>query len=125
MEGDDSPAGPEALFAGRPHALAIWRSVRDAVERLGPVDCRVSRSQLAWRRRRGFAYLWLPGRWLRNPTAEVVLTIALERHDDSPRFKEVAHPARSIWVHHLEMRAPGDCDEEVAAWLREAYDWAG
>ena len=41
----------------------------------------VSRSQVALRRRRGFGWLWLPGRYLARPGAEVVLTVALGRRE--------------------------------------------
>lgn len=67
----------------------------------------------------------MPGRWLRNPGSEVVLSIALRRRDPSPRFKEVAHPSARLWTHHLEVRSPVDLDPPVEAWLREAYESAG
>jgi len=50
---------------------------------------------------------------------------ALDRREESPRFKEVAHPAPAHWVHHLEVRAVTDVDEEVVGWLREAAELAG
>ena len=80
----------------------------------------MSTSQVAFRRRRGFAYLWLPDRYLAHPVAEVVLTIALGRRDRSPRWKEVVHPARTHWIHHLEIQDPADVDGEVIGWLKEA-----
>jgi hypothetical protein len=79
-------------------------------------------SEAAFRRGVGFAYLWPSGRWLRNPTGKVVLSIALPRRDLSPRFKEVAHPAKRVWMHHLEVHRVEDLDHEVQARLREAYD---
>lgn len=85
----------------------------------------MSRSQVVLRRRRGFAYVWLPGRWLAHPAAEVVLSIALPRHEASPRFKQVAHAAPRVWMHHLEVHAAADVDAEVAGWLEEAYRAAG
>ncbi|MGZ4531368.1 MAG: DUF5655 domain-containing protein, partial [Mycobacteriaceae bacterium] len=85
----------------------------------------ISRSQAAFRRKRGFAYLWMPGQYLRGPTAEVVLSIVLGRLDESTRFKEVAHPAPAHWIHHLEIHNLSDLDDEVAGWLREAADRAG
>ena len=91
----------------------------------GPYTIRTTRSQVAFRRTRGFACLWDPGRYLHRPTVEVVLTIALGRHDQSSRFKEVAHPSARQWVHHVEVRDPAEGDDEVAAWLREAYARAG
>ncbi len=112
---------PERLFAGHPAACAAYRVVHAMLEAVGPITVRTTKSQLAFRRRRGFAYLWLPVAWARAPGVEVVLSIALERHDDSPRWKQVAHPARHIWMHHLEVRALSDLDSEVDGWLRDAY----
>ena len=113
---------PEEFFAGHPDAMAVYRRVLSMARELGPVEVRVSRSQVAFRRRTGFAYLWLPGRWLRRPSAEVVLSIALARPDGSARFKQVAHPAPSVWMHHMEIRDLAQLDDQVRAWLREAFD---
>lgn len=121
----DEPATPEAFLAGHPVALATWDAVRSAVDACGPYAVRVTRSQVALRRRRGFAYLWLPGRWLRRPGADVVLSIALDREIPSPRFKQVAHPAPATWMHHLEVRDAVEVDGEVVGWLRDAYARAG
>lgn len=128
-DGPPSPAGgaplseqsPETVFAGHPDAMAVYRRVLSLAQGLGPVEVRVSRSQVAFRRRTGFAYLWLPGRWLSHPTAEVVLSIALARQDGSARFKQVVHPAPKVWMHHLEVHTVADLDAEVAQWLHEAY----
>ena len=103
----------------------MFEKVRSMIERLGPYDVRVSTSQVAFRRRRGFAYLWMPGRYLAKPSAEVVLSIALGRPDRSQRFKEVVQPAPGHWMHHLELDDLDDLDDEVEAWLREAADCAG
>lgn len=116
---------PEEFFAGHADALAAFRQVCAIVERHAPFEVRISKSQVAFRRKRGFAYLWLPGKYLRNPTADVVLSIALDRLDESPRFKEVAHPTPAHWMHHLELQSPSDLDDEVAGWLQEAADCAG
>jgi hypothetical protein len=105
--------------------MAAFERVLAAVAPIEGVAVRTSRSQVAFRRRHGFAYLWLPGRYLAKPSAEVVLSIALGRRDASERFKEVAHPAASQWIHHLELQSIDDVDEEVLAWLAEAADRAG
>lgn len=123
MTGD--AGGSEGPLAGHPVALEVLARVRELLDALGPYDLRVSRSQLAFRRRRGFAYLWRPGQYLSGPVAEVVLSVVLGRQDPSLRWKEVVRPARAHWMHHLELRSAGELDGEVAAWLREAYDRAG
>lgn len=45
---------------------------------LGPMDIRVSKSQIAFRRRRGFAYLWRPGTYVRSDIL-LVLSLPLPR----------------------------------------------
>lgn len=117
--------GPEEHFAGHPLALAVFDNVRSILEGLGPIEIRTSKSQVAFRRRRGFAYLWLPGRYLDKPAPEVVLSFVLGRHDPSPRLKEVAHPSPNHWMHHLEIHDAGDVDDEVVSWLREAAERSG
>jgi len=116
---------PEQPFAGHPQALTVFRNVRSMLEALGPLEVRTTKSQIAFRRRRGFAYLWRPGQYLHKPTAEVVLSFALGRHDPSPRFKEVVQPSPNNWMHHLEIGDADDIDDEVRSWLREAADRAG
>jgi hypothetical protein len=111
---------PEEFFVGHPLGLAAFERVLHSLKDFGPVEVRVTNSQVAFRRRRGFAYLWLPGQYLSHPAADVVLSIALGRHDPSPRFKEVAHPTSGHWIHHLELRELSDVDDEVRGWLREA-----
>jgi hypothetical protein len=121
----EPPLDPEHLFAAEPGASAAYRLVQEMLESVGPVEVRTTRSQVAFRRRRGFAYLWLPVAWARGSRVQVVLSIALSRQDDSRRWKQVAHPSRGIWMHHLELRTLADLDEEVRAWLAESYAHAG
>lgn len=121
---EEAPAAPEDLFAGHPAALAVWHRVEELLAGLPGTVVRTPRSQVALRRRRGFAYAWRPGQYVRSD-ASAVLSIALDHEVDSTRFKEVSHPAPTTWMHHLEVRDPGEVDDEVAAWLREAWESAG
>jgi hypothetical protein len=116
---------PEEFFADHPAGQAAYDRVCAMLKPIGPYSVRVTKSQVAFRRRRGFAYLWMPGQYLAKPAAEVVLSIALGRQDTSRRFKEVAHPAPRQWMHHLELHRTDDLDDEVAGWLREAAGRAG
>jgi len=114
----------ERFFDGHPDALEAYRALRAMLDGIGPFEVRVTKSQVVFRRRKAFAWLWLPGRWLRNPGAEVVLSVALGERDPSPRFKQVVNPAPSVWMHHLEIHDLGDLDDEVETWLRRAYERA-
>lgn len=105
---------------------AVLARVRDALASSYPdVTERTTVSQVALRRRRGFAILWRPRQYLGDAAAEVVLSLALPHPLESPRFKEVAHPARTTWMHHLEITSVDDVDAEVLGWLREAARIAG
>ncbi len=92
---------------------------------LGDPGVRVTKAQVAYRRRVAFAWTWRPGTWLRRPAAEVALSIALPYRDPSPRWKQVVEPRPGRWMHHLEVRTLNDLDDEVAAWLGAAWDAAG
>ena len=118
------PSTAEGFFAGSELGLATLARVRDVLATHPDVSERTTRSQVAFRRRRGFAFLWRPEQYLNHPEAEVVLSLGLSHRLGSSRFKEVAHPARTTWMHHLEVHEVGDLDDEVAGWLREAADGA-
>lgn len=78
----------------------------------------MSKSQIAFRARRGFPYVWRPG--FDN---DVPPPSRRSRYppDKSKRFKSVVHPSPKVWIHHLEVRDPDQVDDEVARSLRDAY----
>lgn len=116
---------PEAFFAGEPLSAELFEIIRQQVEALGGTQMAVTRSQIAFRRRRGFAWVWMP-RWvLRGRGAPLVLSVSLPGRDPSARWKEVVEPAPGRFMHHLELWAPADVDAEVGGWLRQAWEDAG
>lgn len=120
MEPDNNTWTVARFFEGTPAARAIYDAAERMATGLGPMDVRVSKSQIAFRRGRGFAYLWRPGMYVRTDVP-LVLTLPLRRHDASPRFKKVAHPSPAVWMHHLELPDVSALDGQVQEWLREAY----
>lgn len=111
----------EEFFAGQPLARQIFGALHARITALGGVELRVSKSQVSYRRRRVFALLWLPGRYLRPPAAALVLTLALRRRQPSPRWKEIVEPYPGHFTHHLELRSAEEIDGEVLAWIDEAW----
>jgi hypothetical protein len=116
---------PEEFLGESDLGRAVFETVSGMVTSFGDVTIEATKSQIAFKRRRGFAYIWLPGMYLARPQAELVVSIALDRAVGSPRFKEIAHPSAGIWQHHLEVRSIAEVDDEVRNWLRAAYDCAG
>ena len=113
----------EHFFEGSPRGLELYAAIAERIGEIGPVQVRVTTSQIAFRRQRGFAYVWRPAQYVRSDVP-VVLSIALGRRLDSDRFKEVVHPAATTWMHHLEVTDVGQVDDEVTRWLAEAYERA-
>ena len=112
----------DEFFAGYDLAQPIFDTLREKVEAIGPAEMRVSRSQIAFRRRVAFAWVWIPDRYLRGGHAPLVLSVSLRCRDDSPRWKQIVEPAKGRFMHHLELLVPGDIDNEVRGWLREAWE---
>ncbi|MBN2388614.1 MAG: hypothetical protein JXB85_16475 [Anaerolineales bacterium] len=111
----------EEFFSGQAKSRQIFEVVRSAVEAIGPAELRVQKSQISFRRRRPFAWLWMPGQYLGGKTAPLVLSIAFRNRTASPRWKEVVEPLPGRFMHHLELHSPSDIDKEVCTWLQEAW----
>lgn len=103
----------EEWFAEHPEALPVYARVRELFGPVGSYEVRITRSQLAFRRRRGFAYVRLLGPFLDSDV--VAVSVALERRLDSARFKQVVQPRPHLWMHHLEVHDLTDLDDEVGA----------
>ena len=112
----------DEFFDGYEPSRAIFNALRESVDAIGPAEMGVGKSQIAFRRRVAFAWVWIPDRYLRGGHAPLVLSVSLRRRDDSPRWKQIVEPAKGRFMHHLELLAPGDIDNEVRGWLREAWE---
>ena len=105
------------FFAGQETAWQLFQALRELVGAIGPVELRVMKSQVAFRRRKVFAWAWIPAKYLRRQVAPLVLTVALPGRDCSLRWKQVVEPAPGRFIHHLELFSSADLDDEVRAWL--------
>ncbi len=114
----------DEFFAGFPEARRLIDALHPAVAALGAAELRVTRSQVAFRRRKAFAWAWIPDRYLRGGHAPLVLTLAFPWRDGSSRWKQIVEPAPGRFTHHLELRAVAELDDEVAGWLRQAWEVA-
>ena len=120
------PIPLEQFFEGcDPLARALFDIVRVKILSIGEAEIRITKSQVAFRRLRSFAWTWLPGQYLSGAVAPLVLSIDLDRFDTSPRWKEVAEPTLNHFMHHLELRREDDLDDGVLGCLREAWVKAG
>ena len=112
------------FFAGYAESRGIFDALRRAVDSLGPFEIRVTKSQVAFRRRKAFAWAWVPAKYLHGRLAPLVLTLSLPRRSSSPRWKEIVEPTMGRYTHHLELHSGGEIDAEVVSWLLEAWQAA-
>ncbi|MBK8796107.1 MAG: hypothetical protein IPM07_06875 [Anaerolineales bacterium] len=111
----------DEFFTGYEASRPLFDALRALVDSLGESSLRVTKSQVAFARGRTFAWAWVPDRYLGGGHAPLVLSVALSHRDDSPRWKQVVEPSPGQFMHHLELGAEPELDDEVRAWLEEAW----
>ena len=116
-----------------PETLPLYRAVEEKIRTIVQAEVEIKKTQVSFgtttQPRTGsaskFAWVWLPIRRMKNrPEHYVILTIALGRRIESPRFVECLEPYPGRWTHHLIIQNVRDVDAEVEGWLREAVDFA-
>ncbi|HSF43608.1 MAG TPA: DUF5655 domain-containing protein, partial [Thermoanaerobaculia bacterium] len=110
---------------GHPESLHLFEAVQRAIAKAGTCTTKVSKSQIAFKRKRSFAAVWMPGQYLHRAAAPLVLTVFTPGRIQSRRWKQVVEPAPGRFSHHLEVYQSTDIDAEVEGWLQLAWDAAG
>ena len=106
----------EAFLSGKPgRAVELYNSFVALISSCGPVLVAPAKTRVGFQVRMIFAAVnKLSARGL---DAHVVLARRLEH----PRFKQIQEMSPRCFVHHFRISSIEEIDEEVAAWLREAY----
>lgn len=112
---------PSEFFSGHDESRQIFDALRDVINTIGSAEVRVTKSQVAFWRRRGFARVWMPDVYLGRGHAPLVLTLSFRHRDPSPRWKEIVEPSPGRFTHHLELRAVTEIDDQVRDWLQQAW----
>jgi hypothetical protein len=114
----------DEFFSGREESRRIFDVLHATIDTLGPAEIRVTKSQVAFRRGKAFAWAWVPGMYLHGGQAPLVLTLSFAKPNTSPRWKEVVNPAPGRFTHHLELHSGSEINGEVRSWLQEAWEAA-
>ena len=54
------------------------------------------------------------------PPVYIVVTFGLQHQMESPRIEIVTEPYPNRWTHHLLISEPGEVDDELMGWIKEA-----
>ncbi len=111
----------DEFFVGEQLSKQLFEKIYNLLARLGPVETRVSKSQIKLVRRKAVAWVWMPGRYLHRKVAPLVLTFVFDHKDSSLRWKEIVEPSRGNFTHHLELYTFEEIDNQVERWLKEAW----
>jgi Domain of unknown function (DUF5655) len=102
-------------LAGKdPEVVAIFHRLVELAEANGPVTVLAEKTRIAFQVRMSFAAFTLRRRWV---DGHVVLARRLEH----PRFRRIESFSPRSHLHQFRLEGLDEVDEEVAAWLAEAY----
>lgn len=105
----------DAHFEGKsPHIRAIYDAFVASLTAIGPVTVLPEKTRIAFQVRMSFAQLTPRRDWV---DGHVVLARRLEH----PRFRRVQTFSKRNHLHAFRLADVKDVDDEVRAWLREAY----
>jgi hypothetical protein len=105
----------EEHFAGRdPQVVATFHRLVAAAEKSGPIQVLPEKTRIAFQVRMSFAAFTLRRRWVDGH-------VVLARRLDSPRFARIEFFSPHNQLHAFRLQAPEEVDDEVEAWLAEAY----
>ena len=105
----------EHHFEGKPPEVRrLFDRVRAMIEAIGPVKVLPEKTRIAFQVRMSFAQLTPRKQWL---DGHVVLARRLE----SPRFRKVETFSPRNHLHTFRISSAAEIDEELRAWLAEAY----
>lgn len=114
----------ENLFAGRPDALRLFRSLAPRIEALGAITTAVTKSQVSFGADRKFAWLWPTPRGKKVPEDVLMLTLDMRKPVSDPLVLSVQETYPGKWTHQIRVLDESVVEHVVnEGWLQEAYDF--
>ncbi len=110
------------FFKDFPQSLILYDYLLNEIKEICPLTIKVSKSQIALKRQKTFAILWIPARYLHGKSAPLVLTLSFPIRHPSPRWKEIVEISPRHYSHHMEFFTIEDIDNEVGDWIFQAWE---
>ena len=114
------------FFDGKPRELALFEELFGLMEQAFPeASVKVQKTQISFYGRHLFAAASLPLRRRRDwPKECLLVTFGLGYCKSSPRIAVATEPYPGRWTTHFVISRLSDLDEELFAWVRQAYAFA-
>ncbi len=115
------------FFNEHPEALPLYEAFeKRLLAELEGVVIQPQKSQITLKNRRVFGAVsfLLARRAKARPDPYITITLGLNRREGSPRVDQTSEPYPGRWTHHLVIGAAEEIDDELMAWVREAFAFA-
>lgn len=113
------------LFADYPAAVAVTNAVTRHLASLGTVEMAATKTQVSFRRRVRFAWVWMPRQSAGSGPDVPVVSFGLRHKIGSGRVWGSFLARRDVWTHHVLVPRAKDVDGELKGWLRESFETVG
>ena len=115
----------EILFFFSEHmdALPLYQRLEALIlEQIPDVRIKVSKTQIGFFNKRGFAFVsFNPCRRAKDrPETWMTVTFGLAFRVDDPRIDVATEPYPNRWTHHVTVSRAEDMDGQLLGWIREA-----
>lgn len=119
----------DILFFFNDHmdALPLYERLEGLIfEQIPDVKIKVSKTQISFSNKRGFAFVsFSPCRRAKErPSVWITVTFGLSYRKDSPRIDVATEPYPNRWTHHAMVGSEKEIDDELMAWIREAAEFS-
>ena len=119
----------DILFFFNDHmdALPLYERLEGLIlEQIPDVKIKVSKTQISFSNKRGFAFVsFNPCRKVNDrPDVWMTVTFGLSYRKDSPRIDVATEPYPNRWTHHVMVGSEEEIDAELMGWIREAAEFS-
>lgn len=119
----------DILFFFNDHmdALPLYERLEGLIlEQIPDVKIKVSKTQISFSDKRGFAFVsFNPCRRAKErPDVWMTVTFGLSYRKDSPRIDVATEPYQNRWTHHIMVGSEEEIDAELMDWIREAAEFS-
>ena len=119
----------DILFFFNDHmdALPLYERLEGLIlEQIPDVKIKVSKTQISFSNKRGFAFVsFNPCRKAKErPNVWITVTFGLSYRKDSPRIDVATEPYPKRWTHHVMVGSEEEIDAELMGWIREAAEFS-
>ena len=119
----------DILFFFNDHmdALPLYERWEELIlEQIPDAKIKVSKTQISFSNKRGFAFVsFNPCRKVNDrPDVWMTVTFGLSYRKDSPRIDVATEPYPNRWTHHVMVGSEEEIDAELMGWIREAAEFS-